>query len=65
MFTKREKVLLGVGSIIGVSPFVYGLSEELGWQGLLLAAVILLGIGGSVFGLFSGQRQSGQNDLPL
>lgn len=57
--SKREKVLLAIGGSIGVSPFVYGLSQEIGWQGLILAAVILVTIAGSVFGLFSGQRQSG------
>lgn len=61
--SKREKVLLAIGGVAIVSPFVYGFSEELGWQGFLLALLILGTMGFSVAALFCSTATTRMNGV--
>lgn len=62
--SKREKFFITVGFGIGLTPMVSGLCRELGWEGLILALVIIGGVGGSVAALFTGPypTQKGNGD---
>ena len=57
--SKREIALCITGFGVGLAPMVTGLCRELGWEGLVLALMIIVVIGGSVFALFAGPHQVG------
>ena len=53
----RRSMLYAAGFVVGLSPFVNGLGRELGWQGLLLAVLVLAIVSLSVGALLSARPQ--------